>query len=260
MNRSRTFDRAANIYDQTRLLLEPIAKHGIPAILDNIGPHARVLEVGAGTGRMSLPLLEHSVDLIGCDLSMPMLRRFQEKLSSARIAQADASMLPFPTGHFDVVLTVHVMHLIPVWRDALREFRRVLKPGGTYLNVRTWAPVGVSVGQQIREFWRGWMTAKGVDAGPVGVRKHEDLLQELRSLDASLTEVEAVRFPDTFNLEQELNHFASHSFSETWDTPDDLFEASMKELRAWAIREYGNLDQEIEDEVRFVINVARFEN
>lgn len=260
MSKSRTFDRAANIYDQTRPLLEPIIKHGIPAILEIIGTKGRVLEVGSGTGRISIPLLERGVNLIGCDLSSQMLKRFQEKLPSAPIARADASLLPFSTGQFDVVLTVHVMHLIPSWRETLREFRRVLVPGGVYLNVSTWAPVGNSVSQRIREFWRGWMAANGVDAGHIGARTQAELLQELRSLNTELTEVEVVRFPDSFNLREELDHFSSRAYSETWDIPDAIFNASMNELRTWVTQEYGNLDQDIEDQVRFVINVARFEN
>jgi len=260
MSKSRTFDRAAHIYDQTRPLLEPILTHGIPAMLEVIGPRARVLEVGCGTGRISVPLLKHEVDLIGCDLSSQMLRRFQEKFPAARIARADASLLPFQTAQFDVVLTVHVMHLIPAWREALREFQRVLVPGGIYLNVSTWAPVGTSVSQNIREFWRGWMTANGLDAGHVGARTQADLKEELRSLGADLTEVEAIRFVDSFNLREELDRFASRVYSETWDISDAIFDASMNELRNWVAHEYGSLDQDIEDQVRFVMNVARFEN
>src|SRR5262245_36888607 len=150
MNSSRSFDRAAHIYDQTRLLFEPIATHGIQAILDITVPEARVLDVGTGTGRISIPLLDRGVDLIGCDLSGKMLRRLQEKLPPARIVQSDASHLPFRTAHFDVVLTVHVLHLIPPWREALREFKRVLKPEGIYLNVKTWEAVGTSIRGQIR--------------------------------------------------------------------------------------------------------------
>ena len=258
MTTSRSFDRAANIYDQTRLLLEPIARYGIPSLLEVIGPNARVLEVGSGTGRISIPLLEGRVDLIGCDLSSPMLRRFQEKFPTARIAQADASQLPFSNAQFDVVLTVHVMHLIPSWREALREFRRVLVPGGAYLYVSTWAPVGASVSGKIRQFWRGWMKANGIDAGHPGARERADLLQELRTLGADLTEIEAIRFIDSFNLREELERFRSRVYSETWDLPDILFDASMNELRAWVTAEYGSLDQEIKEEVRFLIDVARF--
>jgi ubiquinone/menaquinone biosynthesis C-methylase UbiE len=260
MSKSRSFDRAANIYDQTRPLLEPITQYGIPAILDVMGRNARVLEVGAGTGRISIPLLERGVDLIGCDLSSPMLRRFQEKFPPARLARVDATALPFAAAQFDIVLTVHVMHLIPSWREVLREFRRVLVPGGAYLNVSTWASVGVSVSGSIREFWRNWMRAHGIDAGHPGAREQAHLLEELRSMGASLTEVEAVRYDDVFNLREEVERFAARVYSETWDLPDDIFEASMKELRAWVSHEYGSLDQDIQDEVRFVMDVARFES
>ncbi len=260
MNHSRSFDRAAHIYDQTRPLLEPIAKHGIPAILDIVGAKARVLEAGSGTGRMSIPLMERGLDLIGCDLSSPMLRRFHEKLPSARIAQADASLLPFPTAHFDAVLTVHVMHLIPSWRETLREFKRVLRPGGTYLNVRTWASVGISVAEQMRQFWRGWLGTNGVEAGHPGLQNDADLLRELHGLGADVSEVEVVRFSDSFTLSDELDRFESRIYSDTWDIPDAIYEASMKELRGWTNHQFGNLDQEITDEVRFLIQVARFKS
>lgn len=258
MNTSRSFDRAANYYDQTRQLSEPIANYGIPALVDAIGPGSRVIEVGAGTGRISIPLLERGVDLIGCDLSSPMLRRFQEKFPSARIAQGDASLLPFPADRFDVVLTVHVMHLIPAWREVLREFRRVLVPGGTYLNVSTWASIGTSVGDQIREFWRGWLRERGVDAEHPGARDFKDVLEELRSLGATVQEIEVVRFPELFTLREELDRFASRIYSYTWHIPDALHEESIKALRTWLAKTYGDLDQQMQDEVQFVIHVARF--
>ena len=259
MSNSISFDRAANIYDQTRPLLEPITKQGLQAILDITGSKAHILDVGTGTGRISIPLLERNADLIGCDLSLKMLMRLQEKFSSARIAQSDASRLPFPSAHFDAVLTVHVMHLISPWHEALREFRRVLVPGGVYLNVRTWATVGTSVREQIRVFWRTGLVAQGVDIGLPGVRDHEEFLQELRSLDARLTEAEVIRYPLTFTLREELDRMASRVSSETWNIPDPVFAASLEELRTWVDREYGDLDQQREDEVRFVIDVARFE-
>ena len=258
MNKSRSFDRAASYYDNTRLMLEPIAQYGIPAIQQLLGLRARVLEVGCGTGRISIPLLERGVDLVGCDLSAPMLARLHEKYPSARIARADASLLPYPSAHFDAVLTVHVLHLIPAWRDVLREFKRVLVPGGMYLNVRTWDTVGASVADAVRTFWRNWMKDRGVDAGHPGVRTNTELLDELRSLGASLSEVEPVRYTDSINLREELDRFASRVYSETWDIPEEIFDESMKELRARAVREYGDIDREVVDEVRFVIHAAKF--
>jgi SAM-dependent methyltransferase len=187
-----------------------------------------------------------------------MLGRFLEKFPAARIARADAASLPFAGNQFDAVLTVHVLHLIPSWRDVLRDFRRVLMPGGAHINVSTGAEVGDSVNGRIRQFWRGWMKANGVEAGHPGARERAELLGELRSLGADLSEVEVIRFTESFNLREELDRFASRIYSETWDIHSALFEESMKELRAWVNAEYGPLDQEVRDEVRFLIDVARF--
>lgn len=258
MNKSRSFDRAAGYYDQTRPLPEAVATQGIQAILDLAGPGAHALEVGAGTGRISVPLLARGLDLVGCDLSSKMLARLHEKLPSARIVQADAAQLPFPSAAFDLVMTVHVLHLIPSWREALREFFRLLRPGGIYLNVKTWAAAGVSIRDQVRRHWRDWLKARGVDASPPGLQGSEDLAEALRSLGADLTEVEVVRYPLVFTLRQELERFASRIGSDAWEVPDALFEASLQDLRAWVDDEYGSLDETREDQQLFAIQIARF--
>jgi len=259
MTDSISFDRAAEFYDQTRLLFEPIAKDGIQAILSITGLKARVLDVGTGTGRISVPLLERGLDLICCDLSAKMLMRLQEKSPAAPIAQADASLLPFSTNHFYFVMTVHVMHLIAPWREALQEFRRVLVPGGTYLNVKTWDPTGVSIRGAIRNFWRRWLEGKGLNPRLPGVQNDEEFQAELQSLGAKLSEVEVIRYPLKFTLREELDRFASRTYSDSWEIPDAIFEASIAALRKWVDEEYGDLDQERADEVRFAIDVARFE-
>jgi ubiquinone/menaquinone biosynthesis C-methylase UbiE len=259
MTTSRSFDRAADIYDETRPLLEPIAKQGIQAILDIVAAKRRLLEVGAGTGRISIPLLQRGLDLVGCDISSKMLRRLHEKFPPARIAQADAALLPFPNAHFDSVLTVHVLHLIPSWREALHEFRRVLVPNGLYLNVRTWVPSEGTIRQRFRAQWQGWLEAQGINTHPVGVRDQSEFAQEMQSLGAQLTQIEVVRYPLTFTLSEEMERLASRIDSLTWDIPDAIFEASIKELRAWVAQEYDDLDQPREDEARMVIDVARFE-
>ena len=262
MSNSRSFDRAAGIYDQTRPLFEPIATHGLQAILDITGPNARILDVGTGTGRISVPLLERGVDLIGCDISSRMLSRLKEKLPSARIAQSDASLLPFPTAHFDVVLTVHVLHLIAPWQEALREFRRMLKPGGVYLNVKTWAsaPGGESIREKMRTYWRNWLETQGVSVRHVGVQDQAEFLKEMKVLDGQVREVEVIRYPLAFTLREELERFASRVSSDMWDVPDAIFDASIIELRTWVASEFGDLDPDgqLTDDVRFVIDVVRF--
>jgi ubiquinone/menaquinone biosynthesis C-methylase UbiE len=259
MNNSLSFDRAADFYDRTRPLFEPIATQGIQAILDLIGPAARILDIGTGTGRISVPLLERGADLVGCDLSPKMLRRMVEKHPAARLALADASSLPFPAARFDAALTVHVLHLIAPWREALKEIRRVLAPEGVYLNVRTWASAGESIRDAVRLFWRHGLESRGVTVGPPGMRSHEEFQAELLSLGASRTEREVVHFSLPFTLREQLDRISSRSFSDAWDVPDDHHAVIVQELRAWVEQTYGDLDRPREDPVRFMIDVVRFQ-
>ncbi len=258
MSDSLSFDRAAGYYDQTRSLPETVVRQGVQAILDIAGRSARILDVGTGTGRVSIPLLEAGADLVGCDLSLPMLRRLQEKLPTARILQADAARLPFPTAHFDVVMTVHVVHLIARWQEALREFQRVLRAGGVYLNVRTYDHAGFSVREQMRKYWRGWVEAQGVTIHQPGIRDHQTFLDELKSQGANLSEVEVVRYSMRYTLREQMERLRLRMYSDAWHIPDDVHEASMRELESWVEREYGDWDLAREDEVMFVIDGARF--
>jgi SAM-dependent methyltransferase len=258
MNSSRSFDRAASYYDQTRPLPESIAKPGIRAILDITGSQARLLDVGTGTGRISIPLLKQGLDLVGCDLSSKMLLRLREKYPSAPVAQSDATVLPFPSTCFDFVLTTHVLHLVPNWRGALEEFQRVLKPGGAYLNVTTWGSLGNSIRDQLRLHWRDWLARQGLNAGNPGMQGREQLISELQALGAHLTEVEVIHYSLVFTIGEELERFASRIYSDSWEIPDPIFEASIDELRTWVLHEFSDLDQPREDEVRFSIDVARF--
>ena len=71
--------------------------------------------------------------------------------------------------------------------------------------------------------------------------------------------MEVIRYPLTFTLREELERFASRVYSDAWDVPDAIFETSLQELRTWVEHEYRDLDQQRADEVRFVIDVARFQ-
>jgi ubiquinone/menaquinone biosynthesis C-methylase UbiE len=259
MSDSLSFDRAVGYYDQTRSIPEAVLRQGVQAILDLAGAGAHILDVGTGTGRVSIPLLEAGADLVGCDLSLPMLRRLQEKRPGARILQAEATQLPFPTSHFDVVMTVHVVHLIARWQDALREFRRVVRPGGVYLNVRTYDHAGFSVRQEMRRYWREWVEAHGVTIHQPGIRDHQTFLDELKSQGVTVSEVEVVRYAMRYTLREQMERFRSRMYSDAWHIPDDVHEASMRELESWVEQEYGDWDLEREDEVRFVIDGGKFE-
>ncbi|HTP08903.1 MAG TPA: methyltransferase domain-containing protein [Anaerolineae bacterium] len=255
---SRSFDRAADYYDQTRELPEPIATHGIPALLQYIAPHGKILDVGTGTGRISVPLLRLGADVIGVDLSLNMMGKLREKYSTAHLAQADASRLPFATQRFDAVLTTHVMHLIGPWREALREYRRVLKPGGVYIDSTQWHD-NTSLLRRIRDHWRELVEAQGAQWRRPGAQSPEEITAELQALGARVEEVEVLRYYSTSTPREVLEAIHSRVCSDAWDVPDHVFETTYKEITVWTKQEFKHLDEPISTERRFVLRITRFD-
>jgi ubiquinone/menaquinone biosynthesis C-methylase UbiE len=101
-------------------------------------PGERVLEIGPGTGYYSLHTartLAPSGRLVILDLQPAMLDETTRRADAQGIAnieplQGDAQELPFPDGTFDAAFLVATLGEIPDQVRALRELRRVLKPGG----------------------------------------------------------------------------------------------------------------------------------
>ncbi len=97
----------------------------------------RVLEIGAGTG-LNLPHYDGGVEsLFLTEPSPPMLRRLQraahERAPQAKVLRAPAEDLPFEDESFDTVVSTLVLCGVDDQARALREARRVLRPGGRLL-------------------------------------------------------------------------------------------------------------------------------
>jgi SAM-dependent methyltransferase len=255
---SRSFDRAAGYYDQTRELPEPIATQGLPALLQHIAPNGKILDVGTGTGRISIPLLRLGADVIGVDLSLNMMGKLREKHPVARLAQADASRLPFASRLFDAVLTTHVMHLVGPWREALREYRRVLKPNGVYLEAWTWLDDS-SIILRLRRHWRELVEAHGVQWKTPGVQNREDTVAELQAMGAQTSDVEVLRYQADAAPREMLELIRNRLSSDTWEVPDEVFAATVADITAWAEMEFRDLDTPIAEERRFILRMTRFD-
>ncbi len=93
----------------------------------------RVLEIGAGTGS-NLPHYAGDVEsLTLTDPDAPMLRRLERKGPAALVLRAPAEDLPFDDDSFDTVVSTLVLCAVDDQPRALREIRRVLRPGGKFL-------------------------------------------------------------------------------------------------------------------------------
>jgi ubiquinone/menaquinone biosynthesis C-methylase UbiE len=97
---------------------------------------ARILDVGCGTGVFATRLLGAlpRVEVYGVDLVPEMIQkgRSRWRLHPSHLfpVQGDSERLPFPTGSFDIVTCANSFHHYPCQDRAVREMRRVLRPGG----------------------------------------------------------------------------------------------------------------------------------
>jgi ubiquinone/menaquinone biosynthesis C-methylase UbiE len=128
----RTYDRLAAVYDRRWARYIRATTRETLARL-SLRPDECLLDLGCGTGALLRDLAREggSRRLYGIDLSLGMVARARQALSNtAHLAVGDVGALPWPAGSFDVIVSVSSFHF---WADpgqALREVRRLLRPGG----------------------------------------------------------------------------------------------------------------------------------
>jgi SAM-dependent methyltransferase len=97
----------------------------------------RVLDVATGGGHTALAFAGVARHVTACDLTEPMLRAarglVRDRGAAAAFVASDAVTLPFGEGAFDVVTCRIAPHHFPDVAGAVREVRRVLRPGGSFL-------------------------------------------------------------------------------------------------------------------------------
>jgi phosphatidylethanolamine/phosphatidyl-N-methylethanolamine N-methyltransferase len=146
----RVYERWANFYDMLYLKMLAASQRRVAEAASASGP--RILEIGVGTG-LVLRYYAANTEVIGADLSVPMLRKAAEKVRDLSlhhvrgVVAMDACRLGFADASFDAVSVPFVITLVPDPEGALDEVSRVLKPGGTISIVsRFGAEDGVQAG------------------------------------------------------------------------------------------------------------------
>lgn len=103
----------------------------------------RLLDIATGTGDMALDIMHAlpEVDVLGTDFCEPMLE-IARRRGLERCLVADAMHMPLPDASFDVATVAFGLRNMPDYAAALREFCRVLRPGGRLLVLDLSMPEG----------------------------------------------------------------------------------------------------------------------
>ena len=130
-------------------------------------PDASVLDICCGTGDMTMALLKRrpagAKPILAADFSRAMLSRGARKFAASGgvvAIEADAMHLPIPDQSLDLIVTAFGFRNLANYEAGLREFHRVLKPGGQ-LGILDFSEPGGRVGKAYAVYFRRVLPAIG---------------------------------------------------------------------------------------------------
>ena len=94
-----------------------------------LSPHARVLDLAAGTGKLTRALFAAGMDVLAVEPSAMMRRKLAEAIPVERVMQGTAEAIPLPDESVDAVTVAQAFHQFRL-NDAIQEIYRVLRKGG----------------------------------------------------------------------------------------------------------------------------------
>jgi SAM-dependent methyltransferase len=236
----------------------PEAERQIADSLHAILPaNAHILDLGAGTGRLAHLLLAQGFEVTALDLSRPMLTYLRAHRPPSPCAlsllQADIADLPLASASYPIALSVHILHLIPDWRVALREALRVLTPGGLFLLGWTehdeddpWT--------HISRQWKGIITSHGY-AVRTDVDYDGEVCPWLAERSATASSRTAARWDHTRPPRQYLDGIRRRLYPFFWSIPEEDFAHLLEEIESWAARTFCDLDSPVLARESFVWHV-----
>ncbi len=112
----------------------------------------RVLDVASGTGNLTIPAARTGAFVTGLDIAPNLLQQADSWATAegltVRLDEGNAEALPYPTAHFDVVMSMFGAMFAPRAADVAAELLRVTRPGGM-IAMANWTPDGF-IGQMFK--------------------------------------------------------------------------------------------------------------
>lgn len=119
---SRTYDAPLRLF--------PIEEPPVHALFDTLPPSCTGLDAACGTGRHSRTLAARGHRVIGVDLSPEMIAKARASVPGGEFHEGRLDALPLPDTSVDAIVCALALVHVPDLAPAMREFSRVLRPGG----------------------------------------------------------------------------------------------------------------------------------
>ncbi len=131
LNSEKGYNLLADYYQQKEKYWDSFEKDKILPLLGDVA-NKKILDVGAGTGRLALRLTKAGAKVVALDVSEEMLKKIKAKIKIETVV-GEAESLPFVEGSFAIVIATFLIVHLKDLRRFFDEVYRVLKTGGIFL-------------------------------------------------------------------------------------------------------------------------------
>lgn len=237
-------DVAAIYNDINHIPLDAAAALG-EAVGDIVGKGALIMDFGGGAGRISVPIAAQT-RMITMDIEHHMLKAAKsladERAVPMNLATGTVLQTPFASDTFDAIITTNVLHQIEMWREALREAGRILKPDGVFVIGRDVLDDDSCAGR-LRSQSRMITGEIAPEMRPTDAAGPA-LFQFLQEQGGQMQRpVKACEWVEAVSPATILQRMEDGVHNETWSLRRDQIDALMAKLRPWAEAEFDDLDR-----------------
>ncbi len=250
------FDATAAQFDRHRAFPPGVAEaihRAVWSAVNHLHP-VRILDLGAGTGRIGKAFVAAGDPYIGVDLSLGMLQEFKANMANAVLVQADGHHMPFPDRAFNIVMLMQVLSGAGDWRGLLDETRRILRPGGFMIAGHTTMPAN-GVDRRMKRHLNEILSYMGTESRRGRLRRDEALNWLEAQARSHVHHVAASWKVDRTPAQFLERHRTGAQFSAL---PMEIQTAALDELIAWAATEFQSLDAVFREQHSFELDIFEF--